>query len=310
MDETIGQVAPNHNKQIHARTASLVPAPLFPIMSQILQKLAPIGELRDKEILKAAASYVYASYGEIDLLAHVFAPEGPTVPNRSAVAFFHGGFWETTMVSQFVPHCHHFAGRGAVAVTFEYRVALKHQTGPMEAIEDSRAALRWLHENAELLGIDPEKVAYVGAAGGAFLALLLVMQKEKQYSPPLRPKALILFSALLNTSPKGQLSDRFPNAKTAKALSPSGLVRRKLPPVLLMHGKADRVTPFEEAATFRRRMKWRGNRCKLLDFTGAEHSFFNFNVSHANFEMTIAAADRFLIEQGLLTEESDDHPLP
>lgn len=279
-------------------------------MSQILQKVAPIGESRDKEILKGASSYVYASHGGIDLLAHVFAPEGPTAPGRPAVAFFHGGFWETAMVTQFVPHCHHFAGRGAVTVTFEYRVASKHQTGPLEGIEDSRAALLWLHDNAELLGIDPEKVAFVGAAGGAFLALLLVMPKEKQYSPPLRPKALVLFSALLNTTPKGQLSDRFPNAITAKTHSPSGLVRRHLPPMLLMHGKADRVTPFEEATSFRRRMKWRGNRCKLLDFNGAEHSFFNFNVSHANFEMTIAAADRFLVEQGVLQEGNPDSANP
>ena len=76
--------------------------------------------------------------------------------------------------------------------------------------------------------------------------------------------------------------------------------------MLLMHGKADRVTPFEEAASFQRRMKWRGNRCQLIDFNGAEHSFFNFNVSHSNFEMTIGAADRFLVELGLLAEEISD----
>lgn len=275
-------------------------------MSQILQKVAPIGELRDKEILKDASSYVYSSRDGIELLAHVFFPGGPTVSGRPAVAFFHGGFWETPMVTQFVPHCHHFAGRGAVSVTFEYRVASKHQAGPMEAIEDSRNALLWLHENADLFGIDTSRIAFFGSAGGAFLALLLAMQKEKQYSPPFRPKALVLFSSLLNTTPKGQLSDRFPNTKAAKAHSPSSLVRRKLPPMLLMHGKADRVTPFEEASAFCRRMKWRGNRCKLLDFTGAEHSFFNFNVSHANFEQTIGAADRFLVEQSLLAEENTD----
>lgn len=272
-------------------------------MSQILQKVAPIGESRDKEILKAAATYVFSDMEGIELLAHVFAPEGPTVPDRPAVAFFHGGFWDTPMVTQFVPHCHHFASRGAVTVAFEYRVASRHQTGPLAAIEDSRTALLWLHDNAELLGIDPTNIAVAGAAGGAFLALLLAMQKDKQFTTPVRPKALLLFSSLLNTTPKGQLSDRFPSTKEAKALSPSVLVRRKLPPMLLMHGKADRVTPFEEAAVFCRRMKWRGNRCQLLDFNGAEHSFFNFNVSHVNFEMTIAAADRFLVEQGVLGED-------
>jgi acetyl esterase/lipase len=132
------------------------------------------------------------------------------------------------------------------------------------------------------------------------------MQKDKQFPTPVRPKALLLFSALLNTTPKGKLSDRFPSTKEAKALSPSNLIRRKLPPILMLHGKADRVTPFEEAVSFCRRMKWRGNRCQLIDFNGAEHSFFNFNVSHAHFEMAIAAADRFLIECGILGEEQTD----
>lgn len=272
-------------------------------MSQILQKVAPIGELRDKEILKAASTYVFSQKDGIELLAHVFAPAGPTLPNRPAVVFFHGGFWDTPMPTQFVPHCHHFASRGAVSIAFEYRVASKHQSGPLEAIDDSRAALVWLHENAQLLGIDPSNTAVSGAAGGAFLCLLLAMQKDKHFPFPLRPKALVLFSALLNTTPKGQLSDRFPSEKEAKALSPTGVIRRKLPPMLFLHGKADRVTPFDEITSFCRRMKWRGNRCQLIDFNGAEHSFFNFNVSHTNFEVAISAADRFLVEQGVLEEE-------
>ncbi len=45
-------------------------------MSQILQKVAPIGELRDKELLKSATSYVYGDRNGIELVAHVFFPEG------------------------------------------------------------------------------------------------------------------------------------------------------------------------------------------------------------------------------------------
>ncbi len=114
---------------------------------------------------------------------------------------------------------------------------------------------------------------------------------------------MVLFSALVNTGPKGQLGDKFPDAKTAKKLSPSNLLRRKLPAMLFIHGKSDRVTPYEEVASFCRRLKWRRNKVKLLDFIGAEHSFFNFNVHHGNFEMTVMAADYFLVEQGLLEED-------
>jgi acetyl esterase/lipase len=124
-----------------------------------------------------------------------------------------------------------------------------------------------------------------------------------------RPQALILFSALVNTTIKGQANRRFPDARTAKRLSPAQLVRRKLPPMLFFHGKSDRITPFEEVERFGRRLRFWGNSCELVDFEKADHSFFNFNVSHKNFELTINAADRFLVERGFLTpDESPDQP--
>lgn len=275
-------------------------------MSQILQKIAPIGESRDKTILKDAVSYIYSNSDGIELIAHVFFPETPSGELRPAILFFHGGFWDASLAAQFVPHCHHFSARGAVTITFEYRVSSKHQTGPMEAIEDSRTALSWLAENAADLGIDQEKIIFSGAAGGAYLALLLTMQKERQYKAPLHPKALLLYSAVINTTPKGQLSERFPSIKLAKQLSPTKLVRRKLPPMLFLHGKADRLTLMSEVVSFCRRMKWRGNHCRLLDFIGAEHSFFNFNVNHKTFEIIIEASDRFLVDRGILPEQESD----
>ena len=140
------------------------------------------------------------------------------------------------------------------------------------------------------------------------LALLATMPKAR-HMPPVdgldcRPQALILFSALVNTTAKGQGSNRFPHLKTAKALSPSQLVRRKLPPMLFFHGKSDRITPFDEVERFCRRMRWRGNSCELVDFVREDHSFFNFNVSQKNFELTIGAADRFLVDRGVLPPET------
>lgn len=272
-------------------------------MSHILKKVAPIGESRDKELLKSASTYLYATRDGGDLLAHVFAPTSASSSPRPAVIFFHGGFWDAAMVTQFVPHCHHFASRGAVSIAFETRIASKHSTGPIEALEDARTALDWLLENSLILGIDSSQIVFSGAAGGAWLALVLAMKEDKHTAPPLSPKAVILFSALVNTTPKGQLSSRFPDSKMGKLLSPSSLIRRKLPPMLFIHGKADRLAPFEEVASFCRRMKWRRNDCRLLDFNGAEHSFFNFNVSHSNFEITITEADHFLASLGLLPPE-------
>jgi acetyl esterase/lipase len=77
-------------------------------------------------------------------------------------------------------------------------------------------------------------------------------------------------------------------------------VRRKLPPILICHGKSDRVTPFKDARRFVKALRWRRNSVELLDFEKAEHSFFNFNVSDLHYELTLKAVDRFLVGQGLL----------
>lgn len=278
-------------------------------MSSILQKVAPIGEAREREMLKDSASYAYHSTPQGEVLAHVFQPEGINASPRPAVVFFHGGFWDTAMPTQFVPHCLHFTSRGAVAVAAETRTTSRHGTGPVEAIEDARELIRWIRLNADTLNIDPARITVSGAAGGAFLALLTTLPKEKDLPAvdgvDCRPQALVLFSATVNTGPKTPHGVRFPDAKTAKQLSPSSMVRGKLPPILFFHGKSDRISPFDEVDKFRRRLKWRRNSCDLIDFERADHSFFNFNVSHQNFELTVGAMDRFLVKHGLLDPESE-----
>ena len=279
-------------------------------MSSILQRVAPIGEARDREILKDAATYVYQERPQGPVQAHVFFPQETRDTPRPVVVFFHGGFWDTPTPTQFVPHCLHFASRGAVAVAAETRTLARHGTGPMEAIDDARDLIRWLRHNADTFNLDPDKLVIGGAAGGAFLALLATMPRPKQMPPvdglDCRPQALILFSALVNPTLKSQALERFADPKAAKKVSPSHLIRRKLPPILMFHGKSDRITPFDEVDRFRRKMRFWGNSCELVDFQKADHSFFNFNVSHKNFELTIGAADRFLVEQGILTPEDPE----
>ena len=308
--ETIGQDGRFHNKQIAARVSKFTGT--LQAMSDILQKVAPIGEARDREILKDAATYVYQERPQGKVQTHVFFPENASSSPRPVVVFFHGGFWDSPTPSQFVPHCLHFASRGAVAVAAETRTAARYGTGPVEAVEDARDLIRWLRNNADTFNIDPQRLAIGGAAGGAFLALLATMPKPKAMPPvdglDCRPQALVLFSALVNTT-HGQAAPHFPNAKSAKRLSPHRLVRRKLPPMILFHGKSDRITPFEEVERFRRRLRFWGNTCDLVDFEREDHSFFNFNVSHRFFELTIEAADRFLVAHGILAPNDSGQEL-
>lgn len=281
-------------------------------MTQALKRVAPIGEERDREILKDAATYVYAERSEGPVQAHVYFPsqEGPAP--RPAVIFFHGGFWDIPTPTQFVPHCLHFASRGAVTITAVTRTSKSHDTGAMEAIEDARDLVRWVREKADELNVDPERVVVGGAAGGALQALMTTIPRDKALEANgginCRAQALLLFSPLIDSVSVTKAMERFESRKQARSHSALRKARRKLPPMIAFHGKADRITPFDHIDKFRRKMAFRGNRFELIDFERADHSFFNFNVSHDIFEATIGAADRFLVNLGILEEDSELAP--
>ena len=73
------------------------------------------------------------------------------------------------------------------------------------------------------------------------------------------------------------------------------MVRKGLPPTLLVHGKADTIVPHEDVAKFAKLMKRKKNPCEFIDFEAANHSFFNFNVSAKHFEITLNSMDAFLV---------------
>ena len=254
-------------------------------------------------MLKSATSLTYLETPEGPVQCHFFVPtDFQSGQRRPVVLFLHGGFWDGSMPTQFVPQCLHFASRGAIAIAAETRVGAIHGSGPIEALEDIKTLLGWLTEHAENFGVDPEKVVIGGASGGAFLALQEVLPKGAEDSPTISPAALLLFSSVLDTT-KSDIAKRFPDAKTAKKLSPLRLIRKGLPPMILFHGKQDRVTPYADAQKFARVVKRKRNKVELIDFDKAEHSFFNFNVSDLYYELTLKAADRFLVDHGILPED-------
>lgn len=268
----------------------------------LLSKVPLLGQERQREMMKSATPLTYLETPEGPVQAHFFVPHDFSLERKwPLIVFFHGGFWDTAMPTQFVPQCLHFATRGAMAVVVETRLESTHRTGPMEALEDVKVFLAWLAEHSERLGIDLDRVVFSGASGGAFLALEQVLPKpgKNDPAPLISPKALVLFSSLLDTT-HSQFAKRFPDGKTARKHCPLRQMRRKLPPIMLCHGKSDRVTPFEDVRKFVKGLKWRGNQVELLEFERAEHSFFNFNVSELHYELTLKAADHFLVDLGLL----------
>lgn len=263
----------------------------------------------NRELLDRATSEVYKETAEGELKIHLFEPETASPDSGRAVMLcFFGSFWDQGAISQFAPHCTYFASRGMLTGLVEYRVKSKHGTTPLEAISDARSAFRWIRLHTQELRIDPKKVGGAGASGGAYSvfssAILkgdVIDEKDEDSSIPGAPDFQIGFSPILDISSKGAGLDRFPDAKSAKALSPLHHVGRGLPPSMIFHGTHDRVVPFESSRRFMKKALRKKNVCELVPFEGQEHSFFNLNVDFDLYGTTLKEADRFLTEQGFLS---------
>lgn len=269
----------------------------------------PIAVIRDEKLLKDAESVVYKRTEEGPLTLHCFYPEGHKKDDyRSAVVLFHGGQWDQSMVTQFVPQALNFVALGAVGIVAEYRTNSAHQATPLESISDAQTAILWVRKNSRYLGIDPEKVIAGGSGSGAHIALCAAMHKnvENDGFHSGAPNALVLWSAIIDTTKRGLGMDKFPSKREAKRTSPTKNIRRKLPPMLFFHGNEDPTVPVASVEKFCQRISAKRNIARFVPFTRATHSFFNFNVNRHYFVQTLESAEGFLTDQGFLDPPKGD----
>jgi acetyl esterase/lipase len=77
---------------------------------------------------------------------------------------------------------------GVVTVSPDYRLAPEHPFPA--ALDDCMTTLEWMRANAEELGIDPDRIAVVGASAGGGLAAA-VAQRSHDEGIPLRAQVLV-----------------------------------------------------------------------------------------------------------------------
>ena len=112
----------------------------------------------------------------------VYRPRGAAGP-RPAYLHMHGGGFVTGKPESFADFNERFARElGCLVVSVDYRKA--PETRFPGALEDCYAALRWLHAEAEALGVDPRRVCIGGeSAGGGLAAGLALLARDRGEIP-------------------------------------------------------------------------------------------------------------------------------
>jgi len=266
--------------------------------------------------IDGAKEFVYKKTPQGDLKLWVFSPEGhcdsKTAP---AVVFFFGGGWKSGSPAQFIKQCEYLASRGMVAITADYRVLSRHQTKADSCVKDGKSAVRWIRENADRLGVDPNRIAAGGgSAGGHVAAAVGIIDGFEECGENLeissKPDTLLLFNpAVTLMSIPGKYE--FPPLKEAglsirigvepMLVSPYHHIRAGLPPTIIFHGTKDSAVDYQTVVLFEKQMKKLDNHCQLVSFPDQPHGFFNYGrFQNKNFRKTMESADQFLIELGWL----------
>jgi pectinesterase len=113
----------------------------------------------------------YASIDKRQLHMDLFEPRDSTGKSFPAILFIHGGGWRSGDRSMETPLAQRLAASGFVTATVEYRLSGEAQYPA--AVQDLKAAVRWLRCHASEYHIDTTRIGVCGGSSGGHLATLL-----------------------------------------------------------------------------------------------------------------------------------------
>ena len=259
-------------------------------------------------IVRSNITYKVANNYEAKL--DVYFPREAKEP-VPVVVEIHGGGWvagtKETEALYFLPYLQ----MGFAVVNVEYRLA-KVSLAPA-AVEDCLCALHWVGRHAKEYHFDLDKVIVTGGSAGGHLALTTAMippfagfENECSADDDMgwsgnfvnsRPKiaAVINWFGITDVADMlhgsnmrgyavswfGSLPDR---EDLAKRVSPLSYVRAGLPPILTIHGTADKLVPYSQAVRLHEALTKAGVRNQLLTIDGAGHGGFTNEQELKSFE--------------------------
>ena len=254
--------------------------------------------------VRIEANIPYDQYKETVL--DVLSPKAASKEKRPGVILIHGGGWTSGTKEQRVGYAAlKYVARGFVVANVEYRLA-KTATAPA-AVTDVLKAARWFHNNAGKYGVDPRRIVVTGDSAGGHLALMVAMTPgSARLGPPAHVAAVVNFFGVTDVADllEGDHVQKYAvtwvpeqegRRELAKRVSPMTYVRKDLPPILTLHGDADKTVPYEQGANLTSALKKAGSDARLITVSGAGHGFPQATLDD-EFEHIFA----FLKEKGVL----------
>jgi acetyl esterase/lipase len=264
---------------------------------------------------RVVADLTYLTASNYESKLDIYARRDVTTPQPTLV-YFHGGFWAAGTKEGSLMSLIPWMEMGWNVVNVEYRLA---RVAPAPAaVEDCLCALRFLATQAKTYNIDVNRIVTMGESAGGHLALTSAMIPESAgldrqcagATPVPAVAAAINWFGVTDVNDVIDGPNRANAAMTwlgslpnrteiATRVSPLTYVRKGLPPILSIHGDADRVVPYQHGVRLHEALNKVGVVNQLITIPGGGHG--NFTPEQRT--MIYTTIQQFLRKNGLLTAE-------
>lgn len=208
-----------------------------------------------------------------------------------AVVCIHGGGFRAGKREGYDKLCLRLAQNGYVALTVTYRLAPAYPFPA--AVQDCKAAVRWLRANAAKYNVDPDAIGVTGGSAGGHLAQFLgVTSGVAEFEGEGNLGQSSRVSCVVNYYGPSDFTKSYEKSVDAKDVlplffggdlstkwrehvvgSPLNWVTPSAAPSLVVHGTEDKFVAYEQAGWMVDRLKSCAIEAELLTLEGAGHGF-------------------------------------
>jgi acetyl esterase/lipase len=231
----------------------------------------------------------------------IVRPKTDSGKPRPAVLLVHGGGFRAGSKEGYVPLAAKLAERGYVAATVNYRLSPSAQFPA--AVEDVKAAVRFLRANATKYNIDTEHIGALGGSAGGHLVLMLGLTagvEEFEGSGPNREQSSRVQCVVDEYGPTDFTQSYSKSVDAAEVLpkflggdldherlihirsSPLNWVSPNAAPILAIHGTQDPYVAYEQSLWLIERLIAAGVPAEIETITGAGHGFKGADAERAD----------------------------
>lgn len=206
----------------------------------------------------------------------VWVPQGrPPALGWPLVVFIHGGSWQSGSPEEYRFVARTLGEHGYATALIGYRLLPEGRFPNM--LEDSAAAVAWLHLNASKYGADGRRFALIGHSAGAYNSLMLALDPE--WLAHVNVPTSVIGGVVSMAGPADFYPFKSQSAKAAfgRVLNPAitqpiHFARGNAMPILLLHGTADESVKPSNSRNLAGAIKSQGGSAAEMEFAGMTHS--------------------------------------